>query len=1804
MKDGEGFEKEKVGDNQVELVQIEKDDSDVKNKEGEKEGEGVLNTTDGSFVSVGGESSHCYNEESEDNGSVIMGERDRDLDTDDDNDSVVEVAEQEGKISRLESQVDFDALKRRFGEKYAPLAILVNDRSAESTMNMHATTGYSMYLHFFMALSVVTGSTVLTFVVLGIVNEKKEAIIDSTESSNGLLLVLVIRFASSIWVSIVAIWYTWVVLHQMSKKQVKKLKESFQDETFVLTRVRRQAQIVVVAMVWPAWLIPPLNPITTSVDAYAYSLSRKGESLLVYFEYWNSQRYDTFACSLFVASMFYGIIYLFKWIRIQALKRERFLRYETEQSQGSQAFERDFREARSDFFQVRSTKGVVPRVALLYFIFRFVLGQIIRFDMGFVPCIDWISASRYCANNSCASYPLNAQITFTFLFGVWEFFMMVWICLEARRASGVLKMFFLLQGRSCLVSYVLLVRLLLIHFIPFFILGLILLVSVPEQILDVIGMEKSPLNDFGAPVAMLVASFLTFLCYFMAPCDTPRFGLKRYTKMRENVTTVSDFNTDAEKSGFSRIPYCVPLDKREYIYVKCYEDLTNAYDWINLEKLRVLSRLVGEDVAVAHYVQENLIQSKDLGVHDSNITTVSAEIIQQCIGRAGAYRNNFPIPKLVFSLDMAVLMWNFSITMNLTGNAKHPQSDPDVLLLVEDERFALVRQIREDIDGDLGLNCCIFVSQEMIIVTFRGDAVSEKELLMMDLVELHGDIIQYDYISAKRTTEGEERGRETTKAATYSAAKNGLRGHHAPRVWGEALTRFNRFAAHIQREVCLLQEQRARPVFLTGHGTGGTFASLCAYHLTSSKRPPPVAVYTYGSPRFCNAAFQHQYRDQVFCHFDVANVGDSMHDLHLYELQAPKFTLSLVRLGTLALFDSLGNLVIAPDWLEVDLMKKSLRKRFNAHETASYTISFMQWSQRLYGKVYRPLWEPALHDVKRTQSPITRMDNADEFGRLGRAFSVSSLHGYQEEQQIPEETKDSWRSGQVTAYLKDSSVGLGPNMEGACLLLKVKEITGLRAEKSMVVVSCGPPGISSALWEVGSTGVAQLKTSTIAQVMLLTNRDSSPRNFNGDDDDDHHELNDDEKRLKVGVQPYKLERITARVANFEDSEPILFGAYQKLRPCAHITLSAYDTALGLFGTASFPIKSLLPLGSEEGKSREIELKGLVQQQGDTSKLMVKIHVESTGAVPLDSMGGASWANGGGSGDVSNHRYEEESSQSKYHDADLITPYMALFRVTRNFDPRSQVMVVRVGLLKAALSTLDWKRGRAKAASSVVCEISVGEEIATTVGFEDVCAPLWNEVFSFGKTQALTGFEKIKIDIYGLWDDGAQVDTDDNDVNKLPDLGETGSVQSSSQSLRARPNPNASPVSASTFETGASNFTFNRHITSGRRMLATMDKQLVGNITMDLSTVIQKCLNEHLIEWQSFVPLFSEQSAAEMPGYVCLGFEIVTEEIQLQQGDVSTITTPITTNGGTPTSPQQAPTIPVTTPPPLDPRALQSSNSFRLHRSVSSRSNKSRRNMINRSTSGSSWTFRQLVNFSSSPSPGVANSSPGSSRSGGSQPLRQALVNGGTPPAPAATETPGPAWVISTKAPPEWIQYSVSTSDEREYIVKIYLQDAVILNCLETPWSGSETDMALDPFCEVSFLDPLNDFQVSQKKKTVTIRDSRTPCWEEQFVFGKERDHPIRGNEIVSVAVFHWEVGAPNVKIGEARFTLSEFRNRLNTKHSRAVPLLKYDDQGNPITPPSDDVETSFVSFKVMIEKFNNSRALQQEDSGQKQSPML
>mmetsp|Transcript_32483 Transcript_32483/g.39983 ORF Transcript_32483/g.39983 Transcript_32483/m.39983 type:complete len:291 (-) Transcript_32483:90-962(-) len=194
----------------------------------------------------------------------------------------------------------------------------------------------------------------------------------------------------------------------------------------------------------------------------------------------------------------------------------------------------------------------------------------------------------------------------------------------------------------------------------------------------------------------------------------------------------------------------------------------------------------------------------------------------------------------------------------------------------------------------------------------------------------------------------------------------------------------------------------------------------------------------------------------------------------------------------------------------------------------------------------------------------------------------------------------------------------------------------------------------------------------------------------------------------------------------------------------------------------------------------------------------------------------------------------------------------------------------------------------------------------------------------------------------------------------------------------------------------------------------------------------------------------------------------------------------------------------------------------------------------------------------------------------------------------APKTPG--LVRSGIASLAWQEQCLESKDERIYVVNLTIHKVTPLalhnyngyTSTDTPdefhhGSASSYDsfaslkdrMIINAFCVVSLLEPRTR-TVLLKAKTPILNDSATPCWEEEFIFGNDRNYPIRGNEVLHIAVYNWELRNPDFLIGEFQCPLANFKS--NNFESELIRL---------ITPGDADVSISpELELSVSMTKFH------------------
>jgi len=1702
---------------------------------------------------------------------------------DDDTGSVVEVDE---VVMDSSPKVNISTPWMDGPGNYAPLKLLVNDRVIESTMRMGLTTGRKVFRMWYICSVTVLVTLVLAMISVGVTRSKPS----STENILDLRVYeLSIRVVLAFYMCGLCAVYTHMVVCKLSPRLVCCGKKGVDEEGSVK---RQNVHYIALFSVWAAWLLSPLNIFILAGDIYSYVKARQAppdSGVTVYDNIWPRYRYAAATNSIFIAFFYYSVIFLFKYIRLECTKREAALKKTL--AVNDDLFDDGVDKDRNDLedepsASVRGLYGIVPRIAIIYFLFRIGLSEGFAFDGGYIPGISFITVIRFCKeggesiSEGCGSYPLNARAVSMILISVVDWLMLVWIAIEALKARFYLSFHYLLQSKTNLVSFEILVNVYLIHLVGLLFIGILEVSLVPQTYLDTQQLHYGGVAYAGGAICIVITSWVTWLAYFFVPRQFYVIPPAYYKCLRCWRCDCCCKSHDEQKQT------------RTYYYVQTYAEICCSNGVRDESGYRDTQTSAQLSVLAENEVHTDFENSR----HERPENLVTSEMINACLDNGNPQ---------IFSFDIAVLLWNFSHTMYLTGNVKYAQSDPDVLLLVEDERFALVEQIKAT---GTDCSCAIFASSEMIVVAFRGNGSSTPSWMC------HGPMkTPMDYVTGYNSfDEGASNDPNFTTPEEESYLEWFMDSLHIyctskPRVNAELYNRYAVISARILEVIARVQDQKYRPLFLTGHGIGGSYATFCAFDIGRDNISGCISVYTFGSPRCVNDCFKQEYEQLVSNHFDIANIGDEVHRLTRNE-SILRFCCRerTARIGMMVSLDSIGNHVIDPDWLEKQLMLRSKRRRLGAHEPVAYTVALMQWAHRMYGRCYRPLWTPSLHEVKLCMKETECINHTQ---KSGTSTTKDEHH-----------LDTSWRTSALRSYLRSSLVGLGPYYEGACIRLKVLRITGLDAVKSTCIVTCGPRGISSSLWEVGKTDPAELQSrSTLAGLDLMgptTEEDSDEiadeNSSTGNDDGAADVVSLAKSPMKkktskgnllgLGVDAAALAAMPARFADFDSSESMYFGTYQKLRPCASITLAAVDVAYGNFGTTSFPISKLFPIPHDKAKKMSLELTGRARKE-NAGELKVLIEVESIGAVSLEALCSSQepnltkWTRShSNSSGLVRFRYEEDQpeTQKKLEPNIRLSPAMATFYLKRNFNGNTHRVVLRVGIIKAAFQTLDLKLGEGKDADEIYCKVTFGDEHTETRGCGNVNYPDWNELVTFGTRSTLTGFEELRVEFFANWYEEAK---------SVPRLNQPRSA--SKDSFKEPPMLMKQRSASSLFPSWNSKVVEDTSVemvakpppaTSCNKVSAS---KLLGIIELSFSAIITKYQDNLLVKWVTLDP--QKTSSFQLPGHVCFGFEVGTEALKdnasmgrrivsktVSSGSGNDVSGSLLNEDGQVASPTSINHV----------RSATSQNAGGTSRK--------RVPAVVRHASGS---LRQFMGLGSP----VA-SSRSSNLNSGQDAMHRALSKlHSTPPG----EEEEDYQVRSQMIPNDWTAQVSQPLDERAFIVRVYIHRAEDVSLPESQDSfdsipsslGSMVDLELpNPYCELSLLDPLNGYAVTQKKKTVIIRDSDNPVWEEEFTFGKDRDLPVRGNEVLSISVYNWELSAPNTNFGEVRIPLTEYNSMLNMKDSRHSTLTKYDKDGKPDGDASIGNQCS-IYFAVIVNEFINRdtcSTMNEEVSGLQlsKSPML
>lgn len=164
-----------------------------------------------------------------------------------------------------------------------------------------------------------------------------------------------------------------------------------------------------------------------------------------------------------------------------------------------------------------------------------------------------------------------------------------------------------------------------------------------------------------------------------------------------------------------------------------------------------------------------------------------------------------------------------------------------------------------------------------------------------------------------------------------------------------------------------LQDDKRRPVFLTGHSLGGALATVCSLDLflRLGLTRKEIFVSTFGAPRVGNRPFWNLYNECVPIHWRIVVAPDVVAKL-------PK--MGYVHVGKKVLLTVDGDLFIDPNSLEMNMWSGDVASILY-HRKASYLLAMRAWCERHHGDEYLPEFWPfpvSKDDTKRFQHAMVK----------------------------------------------------------------------------------------------------------------------------------------------------------------------------------------------------------------------------------------------------------------------------------------------------------------------------------------------------------------------------------------------------------------------------------------------------------------------------------------------------------------------------------------------------------------------------------------------------------------------------------------------------------------------------------------------------------------------------------------------------------------------------------------------------------------------------------------------------------------
>lgn len=194
-------------------------------------------------------------------------------------------------------------------------------------------------------------------------------------------------------------------------------------------------------------------------------------------------------------------------------------------------------------------------------------------------------------------------------------------------------------------------------------------------------------------------------------------------------------------------------------------------------------------------------------------------------------------------------------------------------------------------------------------------------------------------------------------------------------------TAYRAIASRLLSVLRELQENKRRPVFLTGHSLGGALATVCSLDLfvTLGLTRREIFLSTFGSPRVGNRPFQELFDEAVPIYWRMV-VGP--------DVVAKLPNIGYRHCGKKVFITVDGDLFMDPNSLELNLWSGDTAS-IQYHRKASYLLAMRAWCEKHHGDEYVPEFWPF---------PVSQ-DDAKRFEHLTTTDSVGFSGNFDKKKQ-------------------------------------------------------------------------------------------------------------------------------------------------------------------------------------------------------------------------------------------------------------------------------------------------------------------------------------------------------------------------------------------------------------------------------------------------------------------------------------------------------------------------------------------------------------------------------------------------------------------------------------------------------------------------------------------------------------------------------------------------------------------------------------------------------------------------------------